>query len=433
MASSLSYGAKIPVLDGNNFSLWKTQMEALLHKSRLLKIVKGRTPAPAEPAEYEKWEEKDQDARADILIALAPKIVNLVKGFGTSKQIWDFLEETYNRKSTRQKVEVYRKIVNFKMSSGQNFADYLEQFDIQHTRLQEIGGKVEEELAVVILLDGLTDEYKEIKAAFNTVNDVPSLATMRSRLLELDTSIANKQTDDAMKAKFQRRNYGTQDVSGMSKRNFKCFRCGKPGHFAKNCKTKPNDRQINMVNNGFVVHHITNEFSYQIQQNGKWFFDSGATSHMTFEEKYFENLDKNYQGTVKLADEKELQVKGIGTVVFQAKIRNRTKEVRLMNTIWVPELKASLISASKATDSGCSINMKDQKAIISREGNVLVEAYKTNGLYVVHAIDECAIPVMENQLNNLELWHKRFGHLHFQALRELQTKNMVKGMPKFGK
>ena len=104
---------------------------------------------------------KDQDARADILLAINAKILNLVKGMKISKEIWAFLEETYNRKSERQKVEINRKILNFKMNRNHKILSYLEDFDIIHTKLEELGGKIEEELAVIILLDGLSDDFKE--------------------------------------------------------------------------------------------------------------------------------------------------------------------------------------------------------------------------------------------------------------------------------
>ena len=104
--ASTTFASKIPIFDGSNFTTWKTQMEALLHKSRLLQIVNGEIPIPTEPGLREQWIEKDQDARADILIALSPKILLLIRNFKTSKQIWDFLCETYERRSKRQKAEL---------------------------------------------------------------------------------------------------------------------------------------------------------------------------------------------------------------------------------------------------------------------------------------------------------------------------------------
>ena len=51
---------RTPIFSGENYGIWKTQMEALLHKARLLKIVKGEILPSAEPQKKEKFEEKDR-------------------------------------------------------------------------------------------------------------------------------------------------------------------------------------------------------------------------------------------------------------------------------------------------------------------------------------------------------------------------------------
>ena len=33
--------------------------------------------------------------------------------------------------------------------------------------------------------------------------------------------------------------------------------------------------------------------------------------------------------------------------------------------------------------------------------------------------------------SDIDLWHKRFGHVNFPRLREMQTKNIIFGLPKF--
>ena len=38
---------RIPLLNGNNFSTWIPQMEAILHKNRLLRMVRGEEVRPA--------------------------------------------------------------------------------------------------------------------------------------------------------------------------------------------------------------------------------------------------------------------------------------------------------------------------------------------------------------------------------------------------
>ena len=188
----------------------------------MLKIVQGTCTIPAEQAEQEKWNEQDQDARADLLMALSPKIINLIKNLKTSRQIWVFLQETYDRQSPRQKIEVFRSIINLKMGDGDTITRYLEEFDFLHVRLEELGGSIDEELSAVVMVDGLSNQYKEIKAAFNMMNDVPSVNTLRSRLLEIKANEPDT-SGDAMKAKFYSREKHDDDYQKyLAKRKIKC-------------------------------------------------------------------------------------------------------------------------------------------------------------------------------------------------------------------
>ena len=43
-----------------------------------------------------------KDARSELLVAMEPAIVALIKSFPTSREMWTFLEATYDRKGMRQ-------------------------------------------------------------------------------------------------------------------------------------------------------------------------------------------------------------------------------------------------------------------------------------------------------------------------------------------
>ena len=64
-----------------------------------------------------------------------------------------------------------------------------------------------------------------------------------------------------------------------------------------------------------------------------------------------------------------------------------------------------------------------------RDGQTLVEGKKIDGLYIVNTIQESAHPAQSDRKSELELWHRRFGHLNISALKILHSKSMVKGLP----
>ncbi|KAI8114845.1 hypothetical protein CVS40_12843 [Lucilia cuprina] len=88
---------RIPLLNGKNFSTWYTQMEAIFHKNRLLRMVRGEEPkqevvvinsnaTAAERTLYDNYLKKQREyddvdhvARTEIITALEPDIVRMVK------------------------------------------------------------------------------------------------------------------------------------------------------------------------------------------------------------------------------------------------------------------------------------------------------------------------------------------------------------------
>ena len=64
-----------------------------------------------------------------------------------------------------------------------------------------------------------------------------------------------------------------------------------------------------------------------------------------------------------------------------------------------------------------------------RDGQTLVEGKKVDGLYIVNTIQESANPAQSDRKSELELWHRRFGHLNISALKILHSKSMVKHLP----
>ncbi|XP_051132515.1 uncharacterized protein LOC127252406 [Andrographis paniculata] len=112
-----------------------------------------------------------------------------------------------------------------------------------------------------------------------------------------------------------------------------------------------------------------------------WYFDNGASNHMTGERKHFRHLDESVQGEVKFGAESKFQSKG----------------------------KLLYYSISRATSSDYS--MREQTS---------------DGRGASMDIQLEWDPDHEDQG---WLWNARLGHVNFEALRKLIEKKMVIGVP----
>jgi hypothetical protein len=80
--------------------------------------------------------------------------------------------------------------------------------------------------------------------------------------------------------------------------------------------------------------------------DGVWFFDTGASSHMTGERHMFATMDITVQGTVKFGDGSLVAIRGRGTVIF----RSQSGEQRaLSNVFYIPSLRSNIISVGNWT------------------------------------------------------------------------------------
>lgn len=66
------------------------------------------------------------------------------------------------------------------MSTAQHVSDYLFEFDMYVLFLLEMDNKLDESLFFIILVDSLTEKFKEIRDAFDTANEFFSLHLLKS-------------------------------------------------------------------------------------------------------------------------------------------------------------------------------------------------------------------------------------------------------------
>lgn len=249
---------------------------------------------------------------------------------------------------------------------------------------------------------------------------------------------------------------------GTPRRKGKCRNCGIYGHWKQDCKRPKKERRgeahhvqadrkepalmlatVNAVRVaaarcedeavGVATHqhvvHLNERKVYPVdREDNMWVLDTGASNHMTGCREVLASLDTSVGGTVRFGDGSLVEIKGLGSVMLQTK--NKGHKV-LTSVYFIPKLKSNIVSLGQFEEGGCKIVIQDGFCnVYDVERCLLARAPRVqNRLYLLKmqlATPVCMIAMKDDQA---WLWHSRYGHLHFRALRDLVSKNMVKGMP----
>jgi hypothetical protein len=188
-----------------------------------------------------------------------------------------------------------------------------------------------------------------------------------------------------------------------------CQRCGKMGHWARECRSKPKkelahaaqdeEEALLMLASATLIHpevisssaeveiHEEKMFAHLDKEKerdaGTWVLDTGATNHMSGCRAAFMKIDTVVLGTVHFGDDSVAQIKGRRTVVFVCK----NGESRSFDGVYfIPRLTTNIVSVSQLDEIGYKIDIDTGMMKIREPGGVLQVKVKqeVNCLYLFH-------------------------------------------------
>lgn len=413
---------QIDKLDESNYDSWAIQMRSILIHSGQWNIVNGKLKQEDVKERADQWLHEDEKALASIFLCVKPTQLGYIRNCTTSHDAWKKLEETYVPRGPLQKVSLYKRLVNLKMAEGGSMVHYINEFSEVYEKLKETGIELQDELLVIMILSSLSSAYENFVVAIETRDDLPSLSTIKQKLLEegkrREEGVVGWSAEQAFAARATTsKNEKKPNSNNKNKKNFKgkCYVCGVKGHFANKCeqrKTSAKTQAMTMVASTDCTP----------MRSDKWYIDSGATSHMSNQRSVFVNYH-DHDEIISLAGNKHINAKGKGDVLMKLD----DYDVFLENVLYSPELQANFISVSKAVDRGLNVNFGSTGAIVKRpDGDVVLRAKRNDNMFEVCEKNKEGLFAMNN--NNSITWHNRYGHLNFSSLHELSQKSMVKGM-----
>jgi hypothetical protein len=230
--------------------------------------------------------------------------------------------------------------------------------------------------------------------------------------------------------------------------NYRCYLCHKMGHIAINC---PNSKD--QVRKGkYKRHHAHNVEDDEPDQkrikeddsseehvfistligtithgSDTWLIDSGASKHLTgYKGSFSELVQKDSPHKVKLGDDYQYPIKGVGEAFYRLDSR---KPMKMKDVLYVLGLKKNLLFISALDEKGFRVAFIDGEVLMWQRGKSIVDAMvigvQEGGLHKLKGHSNSAL--VHNTVTPSELWHKIFAHIHYKALPIVSK--MVTGLP----
>jgi hypothetical protein len=362
----------IKKFNGTDFAYWKLQIEDVLYGKDLHQPLLREQPEDIYDSE---WALLDHKALAVIRLSLSKSVAHNVVKEQTTASLMAALSSIYEKSSTNNKVHLKKKLFNLKMAEGALMAQHLNEFNTITNQLSSVEIDFDDEIHALIVLASLPNSWEAVRMAVSNSAEKSKLSYEDVRDLVLSEEVHRKDASETsgfgttlnleVRGRGQEKNFvrgGSKSKKGRSKSRFgrqlECWKCGKTGHFKKNCrelKKKTDNDAANVVATEEVHDALLLSVDSPLDS---WVLDSGASFNTTPICEVLENYVVGDFGKVYLVDRTALDVVGIGDV----RIRVHNDSVwKLQKVRHIPELKKNLISVEQLDDEGHSIHFHGGK------------------------------------------------------------------------
>ena len=474
----------IEKLLGDNFPVWKFQMCIFLRARKMLGIVNGTTPRESFTHE-EDWFDRDAACQSFLISAIDSRLMHRLMNCRTANQMWRRLCTVHEQNATKNVQVLQQQFFDMRMKSDAAVVDHISCIEQLANQLNNLGETVSDQAVICKILSTLPPRFRHLLSAWDSVpRDEQTIESLTLRLLKEESrnKVQDFMENEEERAFFSSRgptsNSGRRLLSAEEKRKHaakitelkkktKCRRCGKHGHWERECPNgkkgsdfdKPNEKTTRKGEAHAVITEDLDEgessaFMVHVDEcsdDDAWYMDGGATDHMTDRLDWFATFKPVSQGRwpVMIADNRRLWVRGVGRIQIQCEVNGSWYPRDIHHVLYVPELRKNLFSVGQADDKGFITTYTRRSCFLTSSegrGKVVLTGTRVNKLYklalIVNRPNTAAHIATSHDTNTrrsttrqrdtpalqLTLWHQRFGHVNHAMLVHMHAHNTVQGM-----
>ena len=322
---------------------------------------------------------------------------------------------------------------------------HLQKVERLKRQIEEQGEKVSESSYISVLLNSAPSRY-DVQISILEAQDDVTPSIIINRLLEEYRKFLEIKTEKSVMALVSHggRDKGGKGKSGSGKNSSKfdgkCNHCNKRGHKEDQCWIK--HPQLKPEKGSKVGAAERPKFSMMATTVGAakrqsdpsiWFTDSGASDHFSPFKDLFQTFHKLDKPTMIETAEGTAIGTAKGTITLTVIGENNAEtELQLNNVIYAPNMSANLFSLMAAYDLGYETRMTPGHGlrIFHKDALVLKATRDQGGLFQLMTVPNAQARAAQigepNSELDVNIWHRRLGHLGEENVRKLAK--LVDGM-----
>ncbi|XP_073821575.1 uncharacterized protein [Musca autumnalis] len=444
-----------PLTGECDWAIWKRKVKDLLDFYEGALDVVSRKITKPEPLKEGATEavEKDYNTRsafyrktnglAKTLIAstISDEIYMKVMDKESAADVWEALHQQFEATSKDQLFKMCTALFSFEWVENLDVSTHISKLKSLWTEINaglELKGnqKLPELLLICKILHVLPSSFEMFKSSWMMItrDEDKSLDELIMQLCLYERNFKKPENVEGQEALVIKEKYSkSKNVS--TKKDSICHYCKKKGHWIKECRKwiadgKPSKSQPVKNHTHVALHAMSNEVNIA-DSSLEWWFDNGATKHVTNSDKYFVKYEEFEQpNSIQSAGKECLKAIGKGKIELLSKVNNKERIVTLNDVWYVPTISRNLFSILAAHDRNpnskftsttneCKMYV-DEELVVHGQREINGTLYKLNVRPNSHTQN---ISLLEEK-SVLQLYHERWGHQDYRHVKMKLKKEM---------